>query len=45
MKVLNEDGTIVETDIETGFSNGKTVAVESGLEEGQIVLIESQVTQ
>ncbi len=45
VKVLNEDGTIVETDIETGFSNGKAVAVESGLEEGQIVLIESQVTQ
>ncbi len=45
VRVLNEDGTIQETDITTGFSNGKSVAVESGLEEGQTVLIESQVTQ
>ena len=45
VKVKNEDGTITETDIETGFSNGSKVAVLSGLEEGQIVLIESQVTQ
>lgn len=44
VKVKQEDGTIVEKDIATGFSNGKTVAVESGLEEGDIVLIESQVT-
>ena len=27
----------------TGYSNGKIVAVESGLEEGETVLIESQV--
>ncbi len=45
VKVLNDDGTIQEMDITTGFSNGKSVAVESGLEEGQTVLIESQVTQ
>ena len=45
VKVLEEDGTIVETDIETGFSNGNTVAVVSGLEEGDTVLIESQVTE
>lgn len=45
VKVLQDDGTIVETDIKTGFSNGTIVAVESGLEEGQTVLIESQVTQ
>ena len=45
VKVLEEDGTIVETDIETGFSNGNTVAVVSGLEKGDTVLIESQVTE
>lgn len=45
VKVLEDDGTITETDITTGFSNGNIVAVESGLEEGQTVLIESQVTQ
>ena len=45
VKVLEEDGSIVETDIETGFSNGNTVAVVSGLEEGDTVLIESQVTE
>lgn len=45
VKVKNADGSITETEIETGFSNGSKVAVLSGLEEGQIVLIESQVTQ
>lgn len=45
VKVLNKDGTVEKTNITTGFSNGKLVAVESGLEEGQTVLIESQVTQ
>lgn len=45
VKVLKEDGSIVETDIETGFSNGNIVAVLSGLEEGDTVLIESQVTE
>lgn len=45
VKVLADDGTIQETDIKTGFSNGTIVAVESGLEEGQTVLIESQVTK
>lgn len=45
VRVLEEDGTIRETVIDTGFSNGKVVAVESGLEEGQTVLLESQVTQ
>ena len=43
VKVLEEDGSIRETDITTGYSNGKIVAVESGLEEGEKVLIESQV--
>lgn len=41
--VLQEDGRIEEVDIETGFSNGTIVEVVSGLEEGQTVLLESQV--
>lgn len=45
VKVLEDDGTITETTIETGFSNGSKVAVLSGLSEGQTVLIESQVVQ
>ncbi|MCD8022588.1 MAG: efflux RND transporter periplasmic adaptor subunit [Lachnospiraceae bacterium] len=44
VKVLQDDGTIEEVTITTGYSNGTTVAVTSGLEQGQIVLIESQVT-
>ncbi len=43
VKVLDSDGEIRETEIETGFSNGSIVAVESGLEEGQTVVIESKV--
>ena len=43
VKVLEEDGSVREADVTTGYSNGKIVAVESGLEEGETVLIESQV--
>lgn len=45
VNVLNEDGTLTETTIETGYSNGRKVAVLSGLSEGQTIVIESQVTQ
>ncbi len=45
VKVLQDDGSIEKVTITTGYSNGTTVAVTSGLEEGQIVLIESQVTE
>ena len=45
VKVKNDNGEIQEVDIETGFSNGSKVAVLSGLTEGQVVLIESQVTE
>ncbi len=45
VKVLQEDGSIENTVIETGFSNGTYVEVVSGLEEGQTVLVESQVSQ
>ncbi len=44
VKVLQDDGSIEEVEIKTGFSNGSVVAVLSGLEEGETVLIESQVT-
>ena len=43
VKVLEEDGSVREADVTTGYSNGKIVAVESGLEEGETILIESQV--
>ncbi len=43
VKVLEDDGSVREADVTTGYSNGKVVAVESGLEEGETVLIESQV--
>lgn len=45
VKVLNDDGSIEEVTIETGFSNGNDVEIISGLSEGQTVLIESQVNQ
>ncbi|MEA5010938.1 MAG: efflux RND transporter periplasmic adaptor subunit [Angelakisella sp.] len=43
VKVKNEDGSIVVTTVETGFSDGRNVQILSGLEEGQTVLIESKV--
>lgn len=45
MKVMDEDGTVTEVDVETGFSNGTDVEIVSGLTEGQTVLIESQVSE
>ncbi len=44
VKVLLEDGTIEEREIETGFSNGSKVEVSSGLSDGDTIIIESQVT-
>lgn len=43
VKVKDSDGTIREVTIQTGFSNGTSVEVTDGLEEGETVLIESQV--
>ncbi len=43
VKVKRDDGTIEEREITTGFSDGRNVEVTSGLEEGEVVLIESQV--
>lgn len=45
VKVKNTAGEISEVDVETGFSNGTVVEIVNGLEEGQIVLIESQVSE
>lgn len=44
VKVMDSDGSIRTVQVMTGFSNGSIVAVESGLEEGQKVVIESKVT-
>ncbi|WRS26219.1 efflux RND transporter periplasmic adaptor subunit [Oscillospiraceae bacterium MB08-C2-2] len=43
VKVKTESGEISEALVETGFSDGRNVEITSGLEEGQTVLIESQV--
>jgi len=43
VKVKAAAGTLVETQVETGFSDGRNVEITSGLEEGQTVIIESQV--
>lgn len=43
VKVKLADGTIEEREIVTGFSDGRNVEVISGLAEGDIALIESQV--
>jgi HlyD family secretion protein len=40
-----EDGTTQKTMVTTGFSDGHNVEIKSGLEEGDTVLIESQVSQ
>ena len=40
VKVLEQDGTTSEQDVQTGFSNGKNVAILEGLTEGQTVVIE-----
>ncbi len=37
--VLNDDGNVVSTRVVTGFSDGTYVAVESGLSEGQKVVV------
>ena len=43
VKVKDDAGEISEVQVTTGFSNGRNVEVVTGLEEGQTVLIESQV--
>ncbi len=43
VKVKNADGSTEIREITTGFTDGSTVEVLSGLSEGDIVLIESQI--
>ena len=43
VKVKDDQGNISVVEVETGFSDGRNVQIISGLEEGQTVLIESQV--
>lgn len=45
VKKKDSAGNIVKTKVTTGFSDGHNVQIESGLEEGDTVLIESQVSQ
>lgn len=45
VKVVEEDGDIVEKEVVTGFSDGINVEIVEGLSEGDIVLIESMVTE
>jgi HlyD family secretion protein len=44
VKVRNENQEIVEKDVETGFSDGVNVEIVEGLSEGDVVLIESKVS-
>ena len=43
VKLLTDTGETVVTPVTTGFSDGRNVQILSGLEEGDIVLIESRV--
>jgi HlyD family secretion protein len=44
VKVKDESGKVVEKDVVTGFSDGVNVEIVEGLSEGDIVLIESKVS-
>jgi HlyD family secretion protein len=44
VKVRNENQEIVEKDVETGFSDGVNVEIVEGLSRGDVVLIESKVS-
>jgi HlyD family secretion protein len=44
VKVRNENQEIVEKDVETGFSDGVNVEIVEGLSKGDVVLIESKVS-
>ena len=41
----DEDGNIVTKEVTTGFSDGINVEVVEGLSEGDILLIESKVSE
>lgn len=44
VKIRHEDGSIFKQEITTGFSDGTYIQVVEGLEEGDVVLIESKVS-
>lgn len=43
VKKKDESGNIILTEVTTGFSEGSQVEIQSGLEEGDVVIIESKV--
>lgn len=45
VKIKDSDGSIVKQEITTGFSDGINVEITEGLSEGDIVLIESKVSE
>ena len=45
VKLKTADGSFEKREVSTGFSNGVYVEVKSGLNEGEIVIIESQVVK
>jgi len=45
VKVKDDNGTIKTQEITTGFSDGVNVEIVEGLEEGDVVLIESKVSE
>lgn len=45
VKVRDENGSIVEKDVTTGFSDGVNVEIIEGLSQGDTVLIESKVSE
>ena len=45
VKDRDENGSIVEKDVTTGFSDGVNVEITEGLSQGDTVLIESKVTE
>jgi HlyD family secretion protein len=44
VKARDDDGNVVEKDVVTGFSDGVNVEIVEGLSEGDVVLIESKVS-
>lgn len=45
VNVKQEDGTSLQQEVTLGFTDGSSYEVTSGLEEGDIVLIESQINR
>lgn len=45
VKVKQTDGTFIQQEVTLGFTDGTNYEVKSGLEEGDIVLIESQINR